>query len=427
MYEEKPIKNIIIRDYDGLLIKLYNDSCIDSLVTPDHRVFCKTRTTDSNKQFKWSDYRFISGNKLPTAFKIPVTAQVDRNKELKIDDDLLKILGWIITDGSKHEFRKHNSFAYEIYQSKKKNVKTMTDVILRRFPKTTINSRMRKEGIINGIEFKRKKEYTFYFGTEVSKEIENWLKNKTHRIPRIIVEKASTRQLEVLLDSLIEGDGTVQYSKNKFKYVIFYAGKNPELANDVQEICILLGLSAIIKKVKQNNQFKVLISYKRKWASVKKTKENMYNGKVWDITVDNETFIARRKGKSFITGNCPEARLDRAISKSIIETIAREGRKFFTSIVLVSQRPVKLSTTALSQCNTHVIMRILNPYDLDYIGRSSEGIDRSTMNSITSLGVGEAIIVGNAVNHPIFVRVRKRKTTTMETESLEESAKNFEA
>ena len=124
---------------------------------------------------------------------------------------------------------------------------------------------------------------------------------------------------------------------------------------------------------------------------------------------------------------CPEARLDRAISKSIIETIAREGRKFFTSIVLVSQRPVKLSTTALSQCNTHVIMRILNPYDLDYIGRSSEGIDRSTMNSITSLGVGEAIIVGNAVNHPIFVKVRKRKTTTMETETLEESAKNFEA
>jgi len=124
---------------------------------------------------------------------------------------------------------------------------------------------------------------------------------------------------------------------------------------------------------------------------------------------------------------CPEARLDQAISKSIIETIAREGRKFFISLVLVSQRPVKLSTTVLSQCNTHVIMRILNPYDLDYIGRSSEGIDRSTMNSITSLGVGEAIVVGNAVNHPIFVKVRKRKISTLETRSLEESAKSFDS
>ena len=123
---------------------------------------------------------------------------------------------------------------------------------------------------------------------------------------------------------------------------------------------------------------------------------------------------------------CPEARMELAISKSIIETIAREGRKFFTSLILVSQRPVKLSTTALSQCNTHVVMKILNPYDLDFIGRASEGLDRSTLNSITGLGVGEAVIVGNAVNHPIFVKIRERKTKTMETQNLEESAKSYE-
>lgn len=71
-------------------------------------------------------------------------------------------------------------------------------------------------------------------------------------------------------------------------------------------------------------------------------------------------------------------------------------------------------------------MKILNPYDLDYIGKSSEGIDRATLSSITSLGVGEAVIVGNAVNHPISVKIRKRKTTTMETKNLEESAKSFD-
>jgi DNA helicase HerA-like ATPase len=148
--------------------------------------------------------------------------------------------------------------------------------------------------------------------------------------------------------------------------------------------------------------------------------------RIFDMRKKNEvppTTIILEEAHQF----APEARLDQAISRSIIETIAREGRKFFTSLVLVSQRPVKLSTTTLSQCNTHVIMRILNPYDLDYIGRSSEGIDRSTMNAITSLGVGEAIVVGNAVNHPIFVKVRKRKTSTLETQTLEESAKNFES
>ncbi|MHA1953033.1 MAG: ATP-binding protein [Candidatus Heimdallarchaeaceae archaeon] len=124
---------------------------------------------------------------------------------------------------------------------------------------------------------------------------------------------------------------------------------------------------------------------------------------------------------------CPEARLELAISRPIIETIAREGRKFFTSLVLISQRPVKMSTTALSQCNTHIIMKVLNPYDLDFIGRSSEGIDKATLNAITSLGVGEAVIVGNAINHPIFVKIRKRRTTTMDTQNLEESAISFDS
>ncbi|MHA1778746.1 MAG: ATP-binding protein, partial [Candidatus Heimdallarchaeaceae archaeon] len=123
----------------------------------------------------------------------------------------------------------------------------------------------------------------------------------------------------------------------------------------------------------------------------------------------------------------PESSLALGLSRPIIETIAREGRKFFISLCLISQRPVKLSTTALSQCNSQIIMRILNPYDLDFIGRSSEGIDRETLNAITTLGVGEAFIVGNAVNHPIFVKIRSRMTKTLSKPDLEEVAKSYEA
>ena len=70
---------------------------------------------------------------------------------------------------------------------------------------------------------------------------------------------------------------------------------------------------------------------------------------------------------------------------------------------LISQRPVNLSTTALSQCNTHIILRVTNPNDLDHIQMSSEGIDARVAKSITSLKVGEAILVGEAVNSPVFV------------------------
>ncbi|MCK5301528.1 MAG: ATP-binding protein, partial [Candidatus Thorarchaeota archaeon] len=91
-----------------------------------------------------------------------------------------------------------------------------------------------------------------------------------------------------------------------------------------------------------------------------------------------------------------------------IETIAREGRKFFAMLCLISQRPVKLSTTVLSQCTNQAILRCTNPYDLEHIGRSSEGIDRQSLETITTLEVGEALFVGETVSVPTFVKVRKR-------------------
>jgi len=99
---------------------------------------------------------------------------------------------------------------------------------------------------------------------------------------------------------------------------------------------------------------------------------------------------------------------DRALAKSILETIAREGRKFGSCLCLISQRPVKLSTTILSQANTHIILRITNPYDLKHIGESSEGLDSKSVDMITSLRVGEALVVGEASSYPVFFKVRKK-------------------
>jgi DNA helicase HerA-like ATPase len=123
-----------------------------------------------------------------------------------------------------------------------------------------------------------------------------------------------------------------------------------------------------------------------------------------------------------------KAEAHNAISRSVIETIAREGRKFGASLALVSQRPVNLSTTALSQCNSHIILRVTNPNDLDHIQMSSEGIDSRVTKSITSLKVGEAIIVGEAVNYPVFISVRQRKSKKREKGApLHEQAISYEA
>ncbi len=125
---------------------------------------------------------------------------------------------------------------------------------------------------------------------------------------------------------------------------------------------------------------------------------------------------------------CPEKMSkEGAISRSIIETIAREGRKFGASICLISQRPINLSTTALSQCNTHIILRVTNPYDLDHIGKSSEGLDKRSLDMITSLRTGEALLVGEAANYPVFFKVRKRTSQDSTHErTLEQASREFE-
>lgn len=115
-----------------------------------------------------------------------------------------------------------------------------------------------------------------------------------------------------------------------------------------------------------------------------------------------------------------------AISRGPLTKIAREGRKFHASLGLISQRPAYLSQTALSQCNTQLILRVTNPHDLDRIEKSAEGITSDLKGTIPGLKTGECIIVGEAVNYPVIINVRERNSKEFETgKDMEEVAKEF--
>ncbi len=160
---------------------------------------------------------------------------------------------------------------------------------------------------------------------------------------------------------------------------------------------------------------------------------NLHNKQIITAYIAKKLFDARRDGiiPPFLLiveeahQFAPEkAQKQAAVSKGIIETIAREGRKFHSSLCLISQRPVQLSTTSLSQCNTHIIMRVTNPYDLKHIAESSESITTPVLRQIAGLQVGTGMIVGEAVNFPVFVKFRSRdsKTSSGKGMSLEKAA-----
>ncbi len=88
-----------------------------------------------------------------------------------------------------------------------------------------------------------------------------------------------------------------------------------------------------------------------------------------------------------------------------MERIAKEGRKYGVGLTVVSQRPHELSETVLSQCSNFLCMRLTNPDDQNYV-RSlvPEGEDKLTQ-TLSSLGRGEGLILGEATPLPARVQI----------------------
>ncbi|NJD98405.1 ATP-binding protein [Thermococcus sp. LS1] len=93
----------------------------------------------------------------------------------------------------------------------------------------------------------------------------------------------------------------------------------------------------------------------------------------------------------------------------ILSRIAREGRKFGVGLGIVSQRPNKLNEDVLSQTNTKIILRIVNPKDQDYVLKASEQLSSDLLGDIAALGKGEAVIVGQAISLPALVKIHNFK------------------
>ncbi|MGQ9811713.1 MAG: helicase HerA domain-containing protein [bacterium] len=97
-------------------------------------------------------------------------------------------------------------------------------------------------------------------------------------------------------------------------------------------------------------------------------------------------------------------------SSSIIKKIAAECIKFVIFLVVITQRPSKIHSDALSQCNSQIIMRITNPKDQAAVAASSERLGETLLDDLPGLNTGEAVIVGEMTRAPIMARIRKRTT-----------------
>ncbi len=92
-------------------------------------------------------------------------------------------------------------------------------------------------------------------------------------------------------------------------------------------------------------------------------------------------------------------------SRKSLERIAKEGRKYGLSLMVVSQRPSEVSETIFAQCNNFVALRLTNNADQNYVKRLFPDNSNGITDILPNLAPGECVVVGDAVLLPAVVQM----------------------
>ena len=92
-------------------------------------------------------------------------------------------------------------------------------------------------------------------------------------------------------------------------------------------------------------------------------------------------------------------------SKTMVQRIVKEGRKFGVGAMIVSQRPSEIDDTILSQCGTFIALRLSNSGDRNKVQSTLPDTLSGLVDSLPVLRTGEAIITGEAAKLPIRCRI----------------------
>ena len=90
---------------------------------------------------------------------------------------------------------------------------------------------------------------------------------------------------------------------------------------------------------------------------------------------------------------------------NIFERIAKEGRKFGLILNLISQRPVEISETVISQCIDFLIFKMTHPRDLDYIEKMLPNVSHEIIEKQKNLQPGNCVAFGKAFKIPMIVKM----------------------
>ena len=304
--EYMPILNKTISFFNNAFV--WHTRTSEGIVSANHNmIYLMNKDANINKERTWSKSKAgdIWNNKsrliIPSSF-------ISGNFNYPIHDSLLKLLGWIYTDGS---ISKRGYIC--IWQSKSENIShihSLFDDLDIKFNDKIVSKTRKKQFNKYGYEIiERQIPHKISISAKDSKRIIKVLKIKTNRdIPQWL-HKLSDRQMKVLMNEMIKGDGHIQNSKTKVLW------GNPVFLSNIQGLFITHDIDCnLVQQKTRGDNFYLSIHVDRKHKQFKAeygvryiypNKRYLvdYNDFMWDVTVNNHNIFVRLNGKPYVTGN----------------------------------------------------------------------------------------------------------------------------
>lgn len=89
----------------------------------------------------------------------------------------------------------------------------------------------------------------------------------------------------------------------------------------------------------------------------------------------------------------------------IFENIAKEGRKFGTTLFVASQRPSELNKTIMAQCANFIVGKMNNENDKSMIKGMIPDGSESMIDDTTMFAPGDVLVIGDSVPIPLKIHV----------------------
>ncbi len=287
------------------VVRFYNGQ-LDMVVTASHKCIASRRTRSGNGQENWYPYDFIEAKDLHTGHHLLRVAKIDENirrsKDKEYSNDFIKLCAWVMAEG--HYRENGQIFVVQSILANEEYCRQLVE-LSKSFNKDMVYfTGQHKNSCINMV-----------IRWEIAKLIRDVMPCKYPSAKFISEMTASQKRL--FLYEALKGDGdnvgvlppveTITRERdfwNTDKTPRLACGKKEE-ADSVQHIATLLGIRTWVKPPSnRGNYYQVSFTRMGERTSLDKVdKELTKSDFVWCPETNTHTWVARRNGHIFVTGN----------------------------------------------------------------------------------------------------------------------------